>query len=91
MNNELKEQLLKLTIKEILELISKEPRPKTNPRGRYTIGKLDASVNSITDASRTIVEYSVDIPEGTLCHIKRIEDIESCIKELNIVITKYQK
>ena len=91
MNNELKQQLLKLTIEEILELIISEPKQEASPWGRFTIGKLDASINTITNVGHQIVEFSVDIPKGTLCHIKKIEDVESCLKEINAIITKYQK
>ncbi len=90
MDNELKSRILGLTLGEILELMT-EKSNKKQPWSRLTIGKLDADIYAITNVNRTLVEFSVNVPSGVLCNIKKIEDVESCLKEINSIIAKYQK
>jgi hypothetical protein len=91
MDSELKSKLMELTVGEVLELFSITPKQKVQPWNRYTIGKLDASLTTISDSRNNIIEYRIIVPEGILCHIKSKDSAESCIKEINIIINKYQK
>lgn len=92
MDNELKEKLLNLTLHEILQLTQNLTSVQMSPGRRFTLGKLDASVTPIMNAKGNVVlEYRIDMPQGPLCHIVKWEDVEKFIKELNLLIAKYQK
>jgi len=91
MDAELKSKLLELTIGEVLGIINQPSKPVGTSWSRYTIGKLDAFFTPVTNSRGKVIEYSLHLPEGILCNIIKIEDLENCIKEINAIITKYQK
>ena len=95
MTPELKEQLSNLTLNEVLELLKNNKQSLsndvTNHYKRHTLGRLDIFANSIAGPNRNIIEYSINVPEGILCYIKNSDNIEPFVKELNAIISKYQK
>lgn len=92
MNNETKEALLNITLRELLELIEKKPEETKSAFNRRTIGKIDCFVNPVHNSTgKHIIEYEVCLPKGILCNIKEWEDVEKLVKEINSVIIKYQR
>ena len=91
MDAELKSKLLELTIGEVLSIINQPSKQVAPSWSRYTIGKLDAYLTPVTNSRGYAIEYSLHLPDGILCNIKEIDDVENCIKEINAIIMKYQK
>jgi hypothetical protein len=107
MNNDFKNQLLNLTIQELFDLIKNKaeisnPLPIYSDVTtlRYTLGKLDATTREVIKTvewgkerkpMNVVAEYEIVLSSGTLCFIKEKNDIELLLKELNLVIAKFQK
>ena len=102
MNAEIKEQLLKLTLQDIVELVQEKKMMESkavNPNNRRTLGKIEVVIRPVTFTPTTnnIAEFEIVLPNnnvlmriGTAAPVER-ENVEKCIKELNDIIFKYQK
>ena len=96
MNTEIKEQLLNLTIKDIVDLIKKDTVESEKKIVKYvgnrTLGKLDVFISSNSNyTGNKVYDYNIHVPEGILCYIEDMNKLTEFLKELNAVITKYQK
>lgn len=99
MNPDIKEQLLKLTLKDLLQLVhGKDSLENKNihPNNRRTLGKIEVVIRSVpySPENKNIAEYELVLPDNHV--LMRINsnlynNVEMCIKELNEVIYKYQK
>jgi hypothetical protein len=99
MNPDIKEQLLKLTLQDILQLLQEKNTIESkniNPNVRRTLGKIEVIIRSVTysPGNKNIAEYELVLPGDHV--LMRIDNnlsnnVEQCIKELNEVIHKYQK
>lgn len=102
MNPEIKEQLLKLTLQDIVNIVQekKTAESKTiHPNDRRTLGRVEVIIRPVkyTPESKHIAEFEIVLPGNNI--LMRVdsnfssdrENVEKCIKELNNVINKYQK
>jgi hypothetical protein len=109
MNDELKKQILGLTVRELAELIV-QPQIVLNEKPissasdvsnlRYSIGRLDVRINEVRKdvewgkekkTVSVVTEYEIIMPEGKLCYVTEKSEIQKMLKEINMVIAKYQK
>jgi len=106
MNDEIKEQLLKLTLQDIVELVQEKKMMESkaiHPNNRRTLGKVEVVIRAVEcvrpskPESKYVAEFEIVLPDNNvLMRIDRAfpnerENVEKCIKELNDIINKYQK
>jgi hypothetical protein len=106
MKAEIKEQLLKLTLQDIVELVQEKKMVESkaiHPNDRRTLGKVEVVIRAVEcvrpskPESKYVAEFEIVLPgDNVLMRIDKVfsndrENVEKCIKELNDIINKYQK